>query len=327
MALIVVVLVGTFGYWFITDRQYSLFDTFYMTFITIATIGFGETIDISSNIGGRLFTVFISIAGIGVLAYVATNVTAFLVEGELKDSFRRRKMENKAKDSREHYIVCGLSSVAFHVVSELHSTDRPHVVIDTSGNSAEKTIESFKDEIILYGDATDNEVLLRAGVKQAKGLFAVTDDDNQNLVICLTARQLNSNLRIVSCCKEPRNSEKMSRAGADAVVSPTLIGGLRIASEMIRPAVVSFLDIMLRDREKNLRVEEVPVPSSLAGKPVSALGLKKHRQVLLLAVKTSGGWAYNPAEDHILGPGNILVVMTDATGRENLEKVLQAGQV
>ncbi len=95
--LIVIVVVGTFGYWFLTNRQYSLMDAFYMTFITIATIGFGEIIDLSGNTGGRLFTVFISIAGIGVLAYVATNVTAFLVEGELKDSFRRRRMESKAK--------------------------------------------------------------------------------------------------------------------------------------------------------------------------------------------------------------------------------------
>ena len=167
-------------------------------------------------------------------------------------------------------------------------------------------------------------MLLKAGIKRAKGLFAVTDEDNQNLVICLTARQLNPNLRIVARCNEPKNSEKMSRAGADAVVSPTLIGGLRIASEMIRPTVVSFLDIMLRDREKNLRIEEVTVPTSFTGKTISVLGLKKYRHVLLLAVKTKDDWIYNPPDDYVIGPANTLVVMTDVEGREGLERFLHA---
>lgn len=320
--LIVIVVVGTFGYWFITDRQYSLIDTFYMTFITIATIGFGEIVDLSGNAGGRLFTVFISIAGIGVLAYVATNVTAFLVEGELKESFRRRKMESRAKNYKEHYLVCGLGSVGSHVVNELYATGRPYVVIDVNGKDAEKILESLKDATFLEGDATDNDLLLKAGIKKAKGLFAVTDDDNQNLVICLTARQLNHNLRIVARCHEPKNIDKLSRAGADAVVSPDLIGGLRIASEMIRPTVVSFLDIMLRDKEKNLRIEEVSVPASFSGKTISALGLKKHRYVLLLAVKTKDDWTYNPPDDYIIGASNTLVIMTDIEGRENLEKFL-----
>ena len=324
--LVVIVMVGTFGYWFMTSRQYSLVDTFYMTFITIATIGFGEIVDLSDNPGGRLFTVFISIAGIGVLAYVATNVTVFLVEGELKDSFRRRRMEIKAKGARDHYIVCGLGSVGSHVVNELHATRRPHVTIDVRTSDAEKILDSFKDEIFLEGDATDNDVLLKAGIGRAKGLFAVTEDDNQNLVICLTARQLNPDLRIVARCNEPKNNEKMTRAGADAVVSPTLIGGLRIASEMIRPTVVSFLDTMLRDKEKNLRVEEVAVPASFSTKTISTMGLRKLRRVLLLAVKTEDNWIYNPPDDYIIVPASTLVFMTDVEGRDELEKFLHTDQ-
>ena len=324
--LIVIIVVGTLGYWLITDRQYSLIDSFYMTFITIR-VGFGEIIDLSGNSGVGLFTIFISMAGIGVLAYVVTNITAFLVEGELKDSFRRKKMESKARDSKGHYIICGLGSVGFHVVSELHATGRPHVGIDTNGKNIEKIMESFKNEIILEGDATDNDVLLKAGITQARGLFAVTNDDNQNLVICLTARQLNPGLRIVARCNEPKNSEKMSRAGAGAIVSPASIGGMRIASEMIRPTVVSFLDIMLHDGDKNLRVEELAVPSSLVGKTLSVLQLKKHRQVLLLAVKTKEGWTYNPPEDYVIGTENTLIIMTDTEGRENLGKALRLDQV
>src|SRR3989337_1391383 len=158
--LIAIIVVGTLGYWLITDRQYSLTDSFYMTFITIR-VGFGEIIDLSGNSGVGLFTIFISMAGIGVLAYVVTNITAFLVEGEMKDSFRRIKMESKARDSKGHYIICGLGSVGFHVVSELYATGRPHVVIDVSGKNVEKIMEAFKNEIIVEGDATDNDVLLK----------------------------------------------------------------------------------------------------------------------------------------------------------------------
>jgi len=324
--LFVIVVVGTLGYWLIGERQYSVMDAFYMTFITIATIGYGEIVDLSGNPGGRLFTVFISIAGIGVLAYVATNVTAFLVEGELKDSFRRRKMENRAKNYKEHYLVCGLGSVGSHVVNELDATGRPYVVIDVNGKDSERILESSKSTTFLEGDATDNDVLLKAGISRAKGLFAVTDDDNQNLVICLTARQINPALRIVARCNEPKNTNKLTRAGADAVVSPGLIGGMRIASEMIRPTVVSFIDIMLRDREKNLRVEEVTVPDSFQGKTISDLGLKKYHHLLLLAVKSNQDWIYNPQDSHIIGPKNTLIIMTDVDGREDLERVLHMGQ-
>jgi voltage-gated potassium channel len=164
---------------------------------------------------------------------------------------------------------------------------------------------------------------LKAGIEKAKGLFAVTGDDNQNLVVSLTAKQLNPNLRVVARCNEIKNSEKMKKAGADAIVSPTAIGGLRMASEMVRPTVVSFLDIMLRDREKSLRVEELPVPDSFVGKPVSALNLKRHADALLLAVKTGEDWVYNPSENYVITAENTLVFMTTPEGREGLARFLK----
>ena len=232
-------------------------------------------------------------------------------------------MENRARDLKQHYIVCGIGSVGLHVVNELHATSRPFVVIDIDKND-EKILDPLKEAIFLEGDATDDDLLLKAGIKQAKGLFAVTNDDNENLAICLTARQLSPSLRIAACCNEPRNANKLTRAGADAVVSPGLIGGLRIASEMIRPTVVSFLDIMLRDKEKNLRVEEITVPASFSGETISSLGLKKHRNILLLALKTRDDWIYNPSDDHIIGPVTSLIIMTDVAGREDLENFFQA---
>jgi voltage-gated potassium channel len=294
-----------------------------MTIITISTIGFGEIIDLSGNTAGRIFTIFIAISGVGVLLYFVTNLTALVIEGKLTESFRRRRMEKTASKLREHYIVCGLGRVGFHIVDELHATKRPLVIVDTDKENAGRYLELFKDEVFIEGDATNSDTLLKAGIESARGLFAVTGDDNQNLVVSLTAKQLNPDLRVVARCNEIKNSQKMKKAGADAIVSPTSIGGLRMASEMVRPAVVSFLDTMLRDREKNLRIEELPVPRSFEGKYLSALNLKRQPHVMLLAVRTGEDWVYKPSEDYVIAPENTLVFVTTPEGREELAALLE----
>jgi voltage-gated potassium channel len=189
--LLAIVLIGTVGYWFIGGRQYSFVDTLYMTVITITTIGFEEVIDLSGNVGGRIFTIFIAISGIGIMAYIVTNITALVVEGELTESFRRRRMEKIAGNYKGHYIVCGLGRVGCYIANELHATRRPHVIVDVNKKATESSLESFHDEVFIAGDATDSDTLLKAGIEKAAGLFAVTGDDNQNLVVSLTAKQLN----------------------------------------------------------------------------------------------------------------------------------------
>ena len=321
--LLAIILIGTVGYWFIGGRQYSFVDTLYMTVITITTIGFAEIIDLSGNVGGRIFTIFIAISGVGIMAYIVTNITALVVEGELTESFRRRRMEKIACKCTDHYIVCGLGSVGCCIANELHATKRPHVIVDVDKKNIERSLGSLHDEVFIEGDATDSNTLLKAGVEKARGLFAVTGDDNQNLVVSLTAKQINPKLRVVARCTDMKNSEKMKKAGADAVVSPNAIGGLRMASEMVRPTVVSFLDIMLRDRESSLRVEELPVPESFVGRPISALNLKRFSHVLLLAVKTKEDWVYNPSESYVIDQKNTLVFMTTPEGRDELAGFLK----
>jgi len=321
--LLAIILIGTVGYWFIAGRQYSFVDTLYMTVITITTVGFAEIIDLSGNPAGRIFTMFIAISGIGIMAYIVTNVTALIVEGELTRSFRRRKMEKIAADYRGHYIICGLGRVGCYVANELQATKRAHVLVDINKDHIEKSLVSVQDEVFIEGDATDADTLLKAGIENAAGLFAVTEDDNQNLVVSLTAKQLNPRLRVVARCNDTKNIERTKRAGADAVVSPTAIGGLRMASEMVRPTAVSFLDVMLRDRQKNLRVEEFPVPESFAGQPVSALNLKRFPRSLLLAVKTAQDWVYNPPESHVIDRSSTLVVMTTPEERDELARFLK----
>jgi len=320
--LFIVIVTGTWGYWLIGEKQYSLVDCLYMTVITISTIGFTEVVDLSGNAAGRIFTMLLAFSGAGILAYTLSNFTAFIVEGDLKEAFRRRKMEKVVSKYKNHFIVCGAGKVGFYIAQELFATKRRQVLIDTDQNKIEEVMGTFSDLPYFIGDATDNNILLKAGIKEAQGVFAATGDDNHNLVISLTARQLNPRVRVVARCRELGNSEKMKRAGADAVVSATFIGGLRMASEMVRPEVVSFLDIMLRDKEKNLRIEEIRASASLTGKRVSDLGLKKFHQTLLLAIRTAKGWVYNPPDDYTLMPDSTLIFLGSPEDREKLEKML-----
>ena len=323
LLLLLIIAAGTTGYWFIGARHYSLVDCLYMTFITITTIGFSEIIDMSGNPGGRLFTIVVAISGISTATYIFTNLTAFMVEGELNKAFRRRKMEKLIRKLRAHYIICGVEGVGAYVVRELAETKRPYVMVDIDKEHIEKLVETFHDALFVEGDATDGDTLMATGITGAKGLFAATGDDNVNLVISLTAKQLNPELRVVAGCKDLKNMEKLRKVGTDAVVSSTSIGGMRMASEMVRSTVVSFLDTMLRDKEKNLRIEEITAPPTFTGKPLSDLLIRNRPHILLLAVKTEDGWVYNPPETYSLKLGDILIFLTTPEERSELESIFQ----
>jgi voltage-gated potassium channel len=321
-----VISVGTIGYWFIGGKQYSLVDCLYMTIITVTTIGYEEVIDLTGNPAGRLFTIFIALSGISIEAFFLTNLIALIVEGELSYTFRRNRMKKIIRRLNNHYIVCGVGSVGFHVLSELHSTKRAHVAIDSDKSKIERLLVAFRDAPFIEGDATDSDILLDAGIKEAKGLFAITGEDSKNLVISLTAKQFNSNIRVVARCHDLKNMENMKKVGADAVISPGFIGGLRMASEMLRPTVVSFLDTMLRDKEKNLRVEQIAVPESFVGKTISTLDLREYPNTVLLAVKAGADWVYNPSHDYFLKSGDTLILMTTPEERITLENAFRSKQ-
>jgi len=323
--LAAIVTVGTTAYWFLTGGAYSVLDCLYMTVITISTIGYGEIIDLSGNPAGRIFTMIIAFSGIGILTYMLLNVTAFIVEGHFNKAFRRKKMEKQASKLNEHFIICGIEGVGSYIINELRETGRPYVVVDSSREKLEKALEVFEDQIFIEGDPTENDILTRAGISRARGLFAVSGDDNQNLVISLTAKQMNPRIRVVVQCEELRNIEKMKKVGADAIVSPPFIGGLRMASEMVRPAVVSFLDEMLHQDSENLRVEESVVPEGMVNRPLSDLKLQRYGNLLLMAIRSGGDWVYNPPRNYVMRPGDTLIYMASPDERLLLEKDLRSG--
>ena len=320
IGLVAVVLIGTFGYWYITDGDYRIFDCFFMTIITITTIGYEEVIDFEKYEGTRLFTVFVALFGIGLLTYFLTNFAVIFIEGHFKETFKRTKMEKSLTKLKDHYIVCGLGKYSIHLVEELLSTKRAFVLIEIDEEVLNKFITVHTSLFYIQGSASNDEILRKAGIERAKGVFAATNDDNLNLVISLSAKRLNPDVRVLSFCFDKNNMDKIDLAGADKVISPNFIGALRMASEMVRPTVTSFLDVMLRDKDKNLRIEEINISEEHSGKTIGDIKKKEYKDTLILALKEKDNWYYNPKDDVLIGADNTLIVMTTPKDRIKMEK-------
>lgn len=312
--------VGTIGFRVLGGPQYTWLDCLYMTFITIATIGYGEVIDLSHNPAGRVLAMVVGFLGIANTWYIMSLMFAYLVEGRINEALWRRRMEKGIHKLKNHYVVCGIGRVGRNVANELSATGRPYVAIDDSMQSIETHLEHHPEIKYLHGDACDDDILVKAHIESALGVFAVTGDDSKNLLITITAKQLNPEVRVVARCHEVRNIEKIRKAGADGIVSPDFTGGLRIASAMIRPHVVSFLDEMLKSEDR-LRVEQVVVP---AGFPEKRLGELKlgGRDYILVALHEEGKWVFNPDDSHPVRSGAALIVMATPEGRKAIENLL-----
>ncbi len=320
IALAAVMVVGTIGYRIIGGPQYSWTDCFYMTFITIATIGFSEVVDLSQNPGGRMFTVFIGFTGIGISTYLLSALTAYLLGGKINETLWRRKMEKHIHRLKNHYIICGIGRVGRNVANELSATHRTYVVVDENINSINLLLERHPEQMYIHADACDDEILHKAHIETASGVFAVTGDDNKNLVLSLSAKQINPAVRVVARCHEVRNIPKIRKAGADVIVSPDFTGGLRIVSAMVRPHVVSFLDEMLKS-EDILRVEEIVVPSGFPEQPIGELNVKG-RDHIIVALREQNNWVFNPDPSHLLRSGTVMVIMATPSGRKAIEDKL-----
>jgi len=311
-----VVVVGVVGYMII--ERWSLLEAAYMTVITLASVGFMEVHPLSA--GGRVFTIFLILGGMGTLLYGISSATAFIVEGELKDILRRRKMEKKIAALHGHYIVCGVAGVGRYVVEEMRGAMRQLVVVDEDL----RRLEALPAGELLWvqGSPTADGVLRAAGIERAAGLVSALDTDKDNLFLVLTARNLAPQLRIVALAVEEESSRKLRVAGADEVVSANRIGGLRIASVMIRPAAVTFLDRMLRPSGQALRVEELTVGqgSAAAGRRLSEVEALREAKALVLARRPSGSedYQHNPPADAVLGAGDTLVMMVEVARLEEL---------
>lgn len=325
LIIFIIVAIGTVGFKLIGGSKTSILDALYMTAISITTVGYGDVIGLDDKPVGKLFTIIFLFVGAGTVAYLFTTIAAYIIEGELKRVFRRRTMEKRIEKLKNHYIVCGIGMVGLYIVHELYLTRRHQIAIDPNEEKLDELKSQNLNIDLIVGDATENGILEKAMIHRAKGLFATTNSDNDNIVIVLTAKQLNPDLRIISRCTDTKNIEKLKKAGADTVVALNYIGGLRMASEMIRPHVTSFLDKMLRDKDSPLRVEEVHVPkhSPYAGKPINSIDFKSIGNILVIAVrKDNGEWIYNPDPNIHIEKDMSFILLATTEERELLQALV-----
>ena len=313
-------LIGTIGFIAMSDEQTSLSDAIHMTMMTITTVGYNEVVPLNT-LGERLFAGFFAIIGFGTITFLFTSLATFFLESDLDYSLRRRRMEKAIKKLSGHYIICGFGRVGCNVANELVHTNRQFVALDLDEERLLGQLEHFPELLYLNGDASDDDLLLASDIGDAAGIFAVTGDDSRNLMIVITARQLNPNVRIVARCHEIRNAQKMKKAGADVVISPDFTGGSRIASSMIRPHVVHFLDEMLRSEQK-IRLEEL-----LLEKHHRLCSIGELRELcpgcVVVALKNGAEFIFNPAADVMPAAGQVLIVMLPPHGRSELLAALR----
>lgn len=321
----IVFVFGTAGFFLFGNGKWSLLDSVYMTVITLSTVGYGEVVDLSTNPAARIFNCFYILLCLGTIAYAVSSITAFIVEGELKDILGRRKMEKEIAKLHDHFIVCGSDETARTIIEELTLTQRPFVVVEPSKERLDRLSLEFDSLLVMIGDPSEDPVLVAAGIEKAKGIFLSMPSDEANLFIAITARNLNEEIRIVTKGIDIKSQNKFLKAGADHVVSPTFIGGMRMASQMIRPAVVNFLDIMLRERKRILRFEETSVPqgSPLAGKMLQEVDIADRTGALLVAIKkpSQEGYIFNPHRNYRIEEGDILMLIAGPDMIDQIEQM------
>jgi len=293
----------------------------YFAFIRTA---FGDWFDtvIPTTIAGKFFATFVNILAIVAAGYFFATLSALFVEGELKDIIKFKKMDKSIAQLKDHFIICGVDNVSKHIIEEFIKTKTPFVVVD---KSQEKLEELASDGEFLYidDDPTKDKVLVKANIKNAKGLITTLDSDHENLFLVISARALNSDIKIVCKVIDTENKEKMHRAGANDTISPSHIGGLRIASVMIRPQVVTFLDTLLRD-QGTTRFEEVELAarSKLVGKKFDQAQEAEMTGLSVIAIKKKGSEKYicNPRADVTMEKGDILVTLGEMKQKEEFIK-------
>jgi voltage-gated potassium channel len=324
LALPLLLLAGGLGY--VVVEGWSLGDGVYMTLMTITTVGYRELHPLSE--AGRWLTAAVIVAGVTWLAVWFATVTSFFIEIDVFHLFRGRRMEREIAALKDHVLVCGVGRTGTQVVAELLRNGVSYVAIDVD----EDRIEALRKEAphlrLLQGDTTRDEVLVRAGIARARGLVAALSHDTDNLFVTITARALSPGLKIVARANEDDNVAKMYRAGADHVVSPQRIGGARMASMLLRPGVMSLLDILARGAGSPLTLQEVVVApdSELAGRTLADVRIPQRTGALVVAIRSRGPEAsapfrFNPRPADSLAEGDRLIAMGEERQIDALQRL------
>lgn len=306
LILFIVLVAGTFGFHFI--EQWSFIDSFYTTITTMATVGYGDYTPRTDI--GKIFTVLIIITGVGTMLYSFSLITEIIIEGRLRRILGRGKLQKMIDRMNNHYIICGCGRIGFLICRELATEKVPFVVVDSSP----EVIQKVQDEGFIYckGDATQDKTLVEAGIKRARGIVCVLPTDAENLYVILTAKELNNGIYILSRSEEEESEHRLVRAGADRVMSPYALGGVRMAMAILRPAMLDFIEITTRRQSLELRMEELSVcdGSPIINQSLEESGIRQRYGLIIVAVKKdSGKMIFNPLANYIIAKGDRLIAM------------------
>ncbi len=313
-----VITYGTIGY--VVIERWNILDAFYMTIITLTTVGYEEVHALSKT--GRFFTTILILSGVGAMFYALGVGARILLEGEIRDILGRKRLSKKIENLKNHYIICGYGRMGSIICKELMQNKAYFVVIEGDP----EVIASMDTKILsLQGDATQDTVLQQAGIDRAHGLISVLSSDADNLYVVLSARGLNPHLRIVARTSDEGAEQKLLRAGADSVVSPYYIGGLRIAHTLLKPAVVDFIEFATRSENLELQMEEIRVKgtSHIVNKSLDECGIRKELGVIIVAIKReTGEMEFNPTSSSVIKQGDTLVAMGETKQLAALEDLV-----
>ncbi|MCB0352077.1 MAG: potassium channel protein [Bdellovibrionales bacterium] len=315
----VLMIIGTVGFRYL--EGWTILESFYMTVITLSTVGFMEVHPLSD--AGRIFTSFLIIAGVGVVMVLLTQAASHVVQRQLHWVARRGPMNQRIQNLSGHIIFCGFGRLAQVAVEELRHKNKPLVIIDADESRIDAATEA--DILAIHGDATNDELLRKAGIGRAAQLVSLLPKDADNLYVILAARELNPNVFTLTRAEFEEGEKRLKRAGASKIISPFRVGGQKIADGLLRPHVMDFLELAASGTQKDLVIEEIRIPesASLHGKTLLETGLREKTQILVVAiVSSSGETIFNPKGDTRISGGTTLIGLGRRVDFEKLESLL-----
>lgn len=319
LAIALVLAMGTAGFTLI--EGYPAFDAFYMTLTTITTVGYAEIHELDR--AGRIFNTFIIIFGVSTIFVAVGAMTQTIIEMEFAEVLSKRRNKRMISKLENHYIICGFGRVGRGAAAELQRSGEPFVVIDRNPERVERAANAGM--LAIQADSTRDETLREAGIERARGLISALATDADNLFVILSAKGLNPKLFVVTRAAEEGADEKMRRAGADSVLAPYAIAGLRMAQSLLRPHVMQFLDLTTKNIGLDADIEQVPVSetSEVVSKSIRDLQIRRELGVIVLAIlKRDGQMLFNPPAETVILGGDYLIVMGKPENLHRLEDLV-----
>ncbi|ENN95992.1 TrkA-N domain-containing protein [Methanocaldococcus villosus KIN24-T80] len=319
LSLLLLIFIQTLVYSSI--EGWDLFTSFYVSVITISTVGYGDFVP--KTFLGRVVTIIYIFVGVGLVAYTLSNVASFLIEGHFKKIFKMRKMIEKIKKLKDHYIVCGYGRLGRVVVDELKKSNIPYVVIDINEDVLKEAVEMDNDLICIVGDATLEETLEKANIRKAKGLISVVGSDAENVFITLTAKSLNPNIFVVAKADKSSTLDKLIKAGADRAICPYIVGGMEIAKIAINPEILEFIHSLVAN-EEDMEVRRLTIKNeALDGKTLRESKIREKTGATILAIKKGNKMITSPPPEVKLNVGDVVYAFGKREQLEKLSKYLE----